>query len=134
MTKPGLILVRGVPGSGKSTLAKSIKDFTHVEADMFWGPGYGFDITRIKEAHDWCIEVTGNILSVGYSVVVSNTFTTLDEMKPYFILAKKHEIKPLVLHCQNNFGSIHDVPDDTILKMKDRFQFDVSPLFEEFFG
>lgn len=36
MTKPKLILIRGLPGSGKSTLAETMTGFEHLEADMFF--------------------------------------------------------------------------------------------------
>ena len=126
-----LYIVRGIPGSGKSTFAKSLGG-THFEADMFFMKDgeYKYDMFKIKEAHKWCQEQTDRVLAEGEMVVVSNTFTTKKELKPYFELAKKYNIIPTVILCQNNFGSIHNVPEETIEKMKQRFQYDISELFE----
>jgi hypothetical protein len=52
-----LILLRGLPNSGKSTAAKLFNKDPHFEADMFFldaNGDYEFDITKIKEAHNWC--------------------------------------------------------------------------------
>ena len=132
--KPDLILVRGLPGSGKSTLSKKFSNYHHVEADMYWGLNYDFDIKKIGDAHSWCLKTTKNILSAGYNVVVSNTFLTLDELEPYFKMAKELDITLSVLLCQGNFKSIHNVPDDVLDEMKGRFQLDLTKLFDKVFG
>ena len=128
-----LILIRGLPGSGKSTLAKELATdglfAAHFEADMFWGPNYEFDVNRLREAHQWCQNSTKEALLNGESVIVSNTFTTIKELKPYFEIAKEFGIVPQVLVCQNNFGNTHNVPEETLAKMKARFAYDVSSLF-----
>jgi predicted kinase len=136
-----LILIRGLPGSGKSTLARKImyeQSYSiglHIEADAFFINNMGeykFDPTRIKDAHAWCQAETEHALKKGASVIVSNTFTQLWEMQPYFEMAEKHGAKVVVYLCQGNFKNIHGVPDETIKKMKNRFEYDVSPLFERF--
>jgi len=127
-----MILIRGLPGSGKSTLARSLEDF-HIEADQYFIGDYDqyeFDASKLREAHAWCLREAEDVLIRRYSAVVSNTFTTKKELKPYFELAKKYNIIPTVILCQNNFGSIHNVPEETIEKMKKRFQYDISELFE----
>ena len=134
-----LTLIRGIPGSGKSTLAKKmllinggVHNSHHFEADMYFigkDGVYNFDINNICDAHDCCQSNTKNMLSWGSDVYVSNTFTTLREMKPYFAMAKAFGIVPSVIHCQGNFDSIHGVPADTLQKMKDRFQYDISSLY-----
>lgn len=137
-----LTLIRGLPGSGKSTLAKSLcyDDTTkwgkHLEADMFFVDRvtneYKFDPTKIKAAHEWCQKTVDISLGYNFEVFVSNTFTTLKELRPYFLLAKKHGIIPQVILCQGNYGSIHDVPEETLQKMKARFQYDIKELYNEF--
>lgn len=136
-----LILIRGIPGSGKSTLAKKLVHelpcnvVLNIEADAFFIDNQGdykFDPTRIKSAHTWCQVETEHALKKGASVIVSNTFTQLWEMQPYFEIAEKHGVKVVVYLCQGNFKNIHGVPDETIRKMKNRFEYDVSPLFERF--
>ena len=133
-----LILVRGLPGSGKSTIARSLSDGTwtrHLETDMYWintiTGEYEFVPERIKDAHLWCQKGVDHILNQGYSVAVSNTFTQKWELQPYFEIAKKYGIIPQVILCQNQFKNIHNVPEEVLVKMKDRFEYDISELFED---
>lgn len=136
-----LVLVRGLPGSGKSTLAKTLiagaKAFRpraeHVEADQFFmvGNKYMFDRERLPAAHRWCLAKASGFMSEGLYVVVSNTFTTLKEMRPYFAAAYDFGIVPTVITAQNQFQNVHDVPNEVLDRMKARFQWDVSPLFQE---
>lgn len=138
MTKK-LIIIRGLPGSGKSTLAKSLAEcniMLHFEADQCFvddAGNYNFNPSKLGWAHANCQQNTDIGLSNGVSVVVSNTFTTLKEIRPYFEIAKKHGIVPTVIHCQNQFKNVHDVPQEALDRMKNRFQHDISPLFKEFF-
>lgn len=136
-----IILIRGIPGSGKSTLAKQLMNghlgvpLTHLEADMYFYNDmhqYVFDATKLSNAHNWCMTETNNTLNKNRGVIVSNTFTTLKELRPYFDIAKSHGIVPSVIMCQNNYGSIHNVPDEAIQRMKTRFQHDISELFNKY--
>jgi predicted kinase len=131
-----LILVRGMPGSGKSTLAAkiaAIEYYNHLETDQYWmvDGEYKFDMSRIKDAHQWCQDSVREKLTKGYGVVVSNTFTTQKEMKPYFDMAKEFGIRPQVILCQGNYGNIHNVPTDVLARMAERFEYD---LFELWIG
>lgn len=132
-----LYLIRGIPGSGKSTLAKTIgngilSNWSHYEADMFFIKNgvYEFDHSKIKQAHEWCQEQTKEDLARGFTVIVSNTFTTIKELTPYFDIALLYGVMPTVITCNSNWGNIHNVPADTLSKMKERFQHDISPLIE----
>lgn len=130
-----LLLIRGLPGSGKSTLAKNlIGYYQHIETDMFWMDNgeYKFDYNRLTEAHEWCLQSTRNMLNNGFSPVVSNTFTIKRNMRPYFELAREFGIVPTVIHCQNDFGNIHNVPQDALDRMRNQFEYDISDLFDEF--
>ena len=119
-----LILTRGLPGSGKSTLSKLICN-QHVEADMFFleNGDYKFDASKLREAHEWCRNKTEEWMKKGYNVVVSNTFTQEWEMKSYFDMAEKYGYRVHSLVVENRHDGInsHGVPDETLEKMKNRF-------------
>lgn len=139
-----LILVRGIPGSGKSTLAKKILTsemmvqihgtaFGHYEADMYFVDeqgNYNFDASELGAAHSWCLRKTRETLEQNGTAVVSNTFTTIRELRPYFNLAKEFGIVPVVYLAQNQFNNVHGVPADKLQQMRDRFCYDISELFE----
>jgi hypothetical protein len=86
------------------------------------GDKYEFNPTMLKAAHEWCQTKTEDYLERGYNVIVSNTFTTLKEIKPYELIAKKLSIAMEVYQMNNSFKSVHDVPEETLKKMKDRWQ------------
>lgn len=128
-----LILIRGLPGSGKSTIAQSMtkRDTIHLEADMYFMQDgeYQFDATKLSSAHGWCQMMTTQGLAAGKNVIVSNTFTTVKELKPYFDIAKQFRLVPTVILAQNQFPNVHNVPEDALMRMRDRFQHDISELF-----
>ena len=138
-----LLLIRGLPGSGKSTLAKSLvgKGYHHLEADMYFVKDgiYRYDAHKIKDAHQWCQDTARSILSIkgiNYEqtvmtkVVVSNTFTTSWELVPYFKIAKEFHIVPQVVTCYGMFNNVHNVPPEVLVKMKKRFEHDISDLYD----
>lgn len=119
-----LFLLRGLPGAGKSTMAKLICN-QHVEADMYFmiDGSYEFNPAALKRAHEWCQDRTEGWMKQGYNVCVSNTFTTGWEMEAYFKLAEKYGYRVHSIIVENRHGSLsnHQVPIDTIEKMKKRF-------------
>lgn len=130
---PKLILIRGLPGSGKSTLAKRLSGMIHVEADMFFineDGVYDWKADRLGAAHKWCQDKTAAELEAGYDVVVSNTFTTIKELRPYFNIAAAVGVVPTVIIAQNDFNNVHAVPDESLKRMRDRFVWDISELFD----
>ena len=129
-----LILLRGLPGSGKSTFANFIwNDYAICEADKFFYDkegNYNFDATKLKQAHEWCrnaveTRMKDNQVNPQYypEIIVSNPSTTESELKPYLDLSAKYGYKVVSLIVENRHGnkSVHDVPDETMEKMKNRF-------------
>lgn len=124
-----LILIRGLPGSGKTTLALSMvgenRDIFHIEADMFFLDAHGvyrFDKSRLRAAHDWCYTHATNHLRMGKTVIVSNTFTRIQEMQPYIKYAMRHNHDWQIIVCHGEYPSIHNVPPETIARMKARWE------------
>jgi len=124
-----LIILRGLPGSGKSTFANYlVSDEFIFEADQYFydeNDNYNFDINKLHTAHKWCqlrVEhaMEGNI----NKIVLSNTSTTEKELEPYLELAKKYNYKVISLIIENRHGnkSVHNVPDDNMVKMRKRFE------------
>jgi hypothetical protein len=91
---------------------------------------YEFDMNHLADAHEWCQNNTAMWLGMGTSIVVSNTFTTKRELYPYFTIAKVYGIVPQVILAQNQFDNVHNVPQAVLDRMKDRFEYDISELFE----
>lgn len=120
-----LILVRGLPGSGKSTYAKeTYRRALHFEADMFFESAngvYEYDRNLSSAAHDWCFGNTAKALRYGFDVVVSNTFCAEWEMEKYLWLAPLVNAELEIVEMRTQYGSIHDVPDEVIARMKQRW-------------
>jgi len=132
--KGDLILLRGIPGSGKSTLGEIILQTTQqqkpdvLSADNFFvdeNGVYNFDSTKLKEAHNMCQQKCAERMRLEFSkIVVANTFTQEWEMQPYFEMANRYGYRIHTLIVENRHGSknVHNVPDDKLEQMKDRFE------------
>ena len=126
-----LYLLRGLPGAGKTTMAKSFGAVCF-EADMYFMEGneYKFNPTKLKYAHEWCrnqVEISmksGDNVLGDKRIAVSNTFTQEWEMQSYYELAKKYGYRVHSLIVENRHGGVnaHDVPQETLEKMKQRFE------------
>lgn len=145
-----LILVRGLPGSGKTTLARFLESNLRPEImtlcfaadDYFYdnNDNYVFDMTKLGAAHAKCLSKTEAAMAnaerfeeimkrakqefYGTTVIVHNTFTTAKEMKPYKELAEKYKFRLTSLIVENAHGnpSVHNVPDETMVRMMERFK------------
>lgn len=135
-----LTIIRGLPGSGKTSLAKQLLKSMpigtgHFEADMYFDLNgeYNFDIGKLNRAHMWCQDRVFAVLNRGNHCIVSNTFTTERELRIYFEINRETtQSRPNVILCQSNYGTIHDVPAETIEKMRKRFAYDLTNLYKEF--
>ena len=124
-----LILVRGISGSGKSTVAELIIPRNEVcSADDYFinGKGeYKFDVTKIKEAHQYCqTKCRLKMANDTPIVVVANTFTREWEMKEYYDLAESfgYRVHSIIVENRHGGENVHGVPDETLQKQKDRFE------------
>ena len=122
---PKLTLIRGLPGSGKSTMARKIAIDTwalHVEADMWVDYSQPYTPEAAKRAHAICQSQARRALVFGESVVVSNTFTRRREMQPYLDMARQYVAQVEIITATGDYGSIHNVPDDVIQAMRERWE------------
>lgn len=125
-----LLIIRGLPGSGKSTLARDIwmnSEYDDIfEADMYFEDNlgnYNFDATKLYDAHKWCFQKVYENVHYGYDVIVANTFTTHKEMKQYLeLLDAFDDLEITVVDMVTQFESIHGVPQETMEKMRGRWQ------------
>lgn len=130
-----LFLLRGIPGAGKSSLANYLFDTGVVfEADQYWikNGKYEFDACRIGDAHRDCQKRVEEAMKENKrtkgryypELIVANTLTTEKELKPYYDMAEKYKytVVSLIVENRHNGKSIHNVPEETLLKMKKRFE------------
>lgn len=128
-----LILLRGLPGSGKSTLGDVILMWPGNTPDVLSADNYfiddkgnyNFDSTKLKEAHNDCQLKCAERMKLEISrIVVANTFTQEWEMKTYYDMAEryKYRVHALVVENRHEGNNIHNVPDDKLQQMKNRFE------------
>lgn len=129
MTKE-LILLRALPGAGKTSFATLLESMGAkiVAADDFQVDAegnYDWKPERVKWSHEQCQNTADAYMANGISVVVvHNTFTQEWEMEPYMESARKYGYIVRTLIVENRHGStnIHDVPDEAIDRMENRFE------------
>jgi len=79
---------------------------------------YVYDASRIRDAHRWCQQSVRDALKKNLKVVVSNTFTRLQELQPYFQMTDKIRI----VEATGNWKNQHDVSIDRIRDMSARWE------------
>lgn len=127
LVAPALYLITGAPGSGKTHYALKLKSERginhHYEADMWMVNGLGsywFDYRRLEYCHAQCFNAVERAMERREDVIVSNTFLTRKEAKPYIWSARKNNCNIVLIHLTTHFVSVHDVPADKIQQMRNR--------------
>jgi len=134
-----LWIIRGLPGSGKSTLAKALMAACvpyktrprHFEADQYFtDPHTGKYLYRKEEipiAHNWCQQSVKTAMLDGVEdIFVANVFAKQDHVRYYINVAHDFGYAVQVILCQGNFGSIHNVPEASIQRMKEHFEYELT--------
>ena len=126
-----LYIVRGLPGSGKSSIAKNITELVYSADDFFTNKNgeYNFNAKLLGKAHEWCWGKVRDAMFIGANAVaVANTFTQAWEAEKYYQIAEEYGYSVFVIECQNDFGNVHDVPQESIDAMKERWEKDLTPV------
>ena len=129
-----LTLVCGPSGIGKSTLAEALVDKLGGiwrEADTYFindDGQYVFNAGDLPKAHQWCQDECRDWMIAGCeNFVISNTFTTEWERKPYIDLAQFYYYELVIVKLTTDMPalvlagkSVHHVPVDVVQKQKNR--------------
>jgi len=131
-------IIRGLPGSGKSTFANAIalSNEVVVEADQFHmiDGQYVYRPELAGRAHEWCQAQVAYWLNQGKTVFISNTFLTLRTLVPYYEMSQEFNVLFEIKTLTQNYGTIHDVPEDTLIAMKERFEDITLESFMEYYN
>ena len=121
-----LILTRGLPCAGKSAFAKLLgraiccaDDYITRNGIYLWKP------ETVSASHEWCQRKCRRFMKIGIErIIIANTNTTMREMKPYFDMAKQFGYKTysVIVEKYHNSTNNHNVPEETIEKMVNRFE------------
>ena len=126
-----LYIARGLPGSGKSSLVKKLTEAVYSADDFFTNKKgeYNFNAKLLGKAHEWCWGKVRDAMYLGVqAVAVANTFTQAWEAERYHQIAEEYGYSVFVIECQNDFGNVHDVPQESIDAMKERWEKSLTPV------
>lgn len=121
-----LYIVRGLPGSGKSTWVRNNLHIKPFEADDFFMRDgvYRYVPDMVHRAHEFCRRRCENAMKEGQEIIaVANTFSRKWEYSKYIDLADKYGYEIVIHVCKGRYKNIHNVPDDVISKMRERFEY-----------
>lgn len=144
---PTVLILRGLPGAGKSTYARKRADQFLAEhnltglvsicnADQYPGlynADMEIDFSKMSDAHDWCFATFCEACEFAYAsnhlIIVDNTNTTLSEMAPYRMVARRHKLDVKFVHVESRLvaedlaaRTIHNVPARNIATMRERWE------------
>ena len=119
-----LTIIRGLPGSGKSTLAKRL-GLLHIETDMYMTDhdgNYNWTPQNYKRSQIWCFNTVCLNLNLGVNVVIAGVMAQEKAVQKYVDFCNEHKIPYKIIRCLDDFGSDHDVPDETLTHMKNGWE------------
>ena len=119
-----LIIMQGVPGSGKSTTAKqlaaTIPNSVICSTDDYFmvGGEYRFDPAMLGENHTKNLARATALLASERTVIVDNCNIKNAHAAKYVKFAHVRGIPVVFVRCDENFRSVHNVPEATVARMR----------------
>jgi predicted kinase len=125
-TRPGLVLVAGLPGAGKSTLASDLAEragFTLIRSDkvrkeLAGGISHDKSSSAFGEGRytaDWndrvyaeCLRRAEELLFEGKRVIVDATFRAQSHRRLFLDAARRWAISGCLIHCQADLEVVRD--------------------------
>lgn len=140
--RPRLQIIRGLPGSGKSTLAaERYPHLLRLETDMVYetGNAYRFSDKRSVAASVWLGDVVEATVRAQMDFVCSSVYDKFGGRLSMVLdkaLNAGYEVWIHSMPIDQNFGNVHDVPDEVYESMKLSFDSQESVLLgiERTFG